>query len=248
MVDRKLFRCLAVASAGAALLVLTVRYGIGDHEAPATAAEGVLLRTSPRYRASAALLLAQVFLMFLGLWGVTLKWSRMSTGAILTGFLFILFWQVLEILPRSFDLFTRSFIWAPDYVAAAPADRQTILARLRVADDVLAGIGHARRAFWALAHLLFGIALHRGSGLVKLIAFLFYFNAARLLLRMLGEGAGWEWVGDVVMGREPFVVGMVPLFLLIGWWLWREPRIETNDTPVGIGPRASRGRESRGTA
>lgn len=236
MIDRRLFRCLAVASAGAAVLVIFVQYAIGDYEAPATAAEGILLRTRDPYRASAALLLVQVFLMFLGLWGVTLKWMRESTGAILTGFLFVLFWQVLEILPRSVDLFTGSFIWAPDYLATTEeAERTAIMARFQLTAGVLAGIGHARRAFWALAHLLFGVALHRGAGAVKLIALLFYFNAARLLLRLLAEAAGWTWLRDLVVGREPFVVGMVPLFLLIGWWLWSDPE-------TGVSATAAEGR------
>ena len=38
-----------------------------------------------------------------------------------------------------------------------------------------------------------------------------------------GEVTGWSWLSSVSGGLVVFVIAIVPLFALIGWWLWHEP-------------------------
>lgn len=53
---------------------------------------------------------------------------------------------------------------------------------------------------------------------------------------------GWSALVSLSGGVTGFVVGMVPLFAILGWWLWREPEvIEPDGEPVagGAGPGAA---------
>lgn len=241
-VDERFFRVMGSASLGAAGLVLVAQYGL-RYATPTTTDAVMAVYADPVFRAQSWLILVQVFLMFLALWGVTLKGWRGAPGLILTGFLLFLFWQILELLPRTYELFTQSYGLAPAYLAAeSDAERARILATMRQAGAVLDGLGHTRRFFWGAGHLLFGVALIRGSGMARMAGALFLLNAARLVLRMLGEAADLDGLVDVVVGRTQFVVTMVPLFVVVGWWLWKDAATDpalTVDSAAGAtrGPR-----------
>lgn len=232
---------MGAASFTAAVLVLLAQYGLTGYGTPTTTAEVVAVYADPVFRAQSWVILVQVFLMFLALWGVTLASWRRAPGLILTGFLFLVFWQLLELLPRTYEIFTQSYGLAPAYLAAeSEPERAGILASMRDAGAVLDGLGHTRRFFWGAGHLLFGAALIRASGMARVAGALFLLNAARLLLRMLGEAADLGGLVDVIVGRTQFVVTMVPLFVVVGWWLWKDAATDPALT-VESGAGATRG-------
>lgn len=221
---RGFFRAAAVLAILAALGVLVAQLGLTGYAAPRAAEETVLLYVDPIFRAQAWVVLVQVFVMFLVLWATTVKAWRMAPAFVFTAFLFVLLWQVLEILPRSIELFALSYGWAPDYLASEdPTRRSSLLEMMRGTGTVVGALGSSRRTLWMLAHLTFGVTLWRGPRLTRAIGFLFLLNAVRLLLRLTGEATGWSWPGTLSGGLAGFVVTIVPLFVLIGWWLWREP-------------------------
>ena len=229
------FRIFAGASLLAALCVPVAQYGLAGYPSPSTAAEAVALYTHPVFRAQAWVVFAQVFLMFLALWGVTLKTYRASPALILTGFVVFVLWQVLELVPRSIGLFLLSYDWAPAFVASADAaERAGLITAFERTGAMLGALGGGRRMLWALGHLLFGLAFWRRTGLARVMGGLFLFNAARLAVRMIGEATGWEWLSALSGGLTGFILSIVPLFGLIGWWLWRNADAATDRESVSV--------------
>lgn len=220
----RFFKVTAVASLLAAFGVLVAQFGLTEYPSPTTPEDSVRLYTNGVFRAQGWVIFGQVFLMFLALWGCTLKAYRRAPGLILTGFLFFMFWQILEIIPRSIAMSTMTYTWAPEFLGTQDQQAQTrILAAMQQIGAVLAGIGVGRRIVWALGHLMFGIAFWRGGRLMKVLSLFFLLNFARLFVRMAGEVTGWTWLFGVSGGTLGFVVAMVPLFALIGWYLWMDP-------------------------
>jgi len=224
-VDRGFFRTMAICALAAAIGVLVAQLGLTAYPAPASRAEAILLYRHPVFLAQGWVILVQVVLMFLALWGVTLKSFRAAPGLIATGAVFFVFWQVLELIPRGVEMITLAREWAPRFAAADAATRATLENRFAMFAEISGGLGAVRRAVWALGHLLFGIALWRGPALRRVLSALFLLNFLRLFPRVVGELVGWNGLAELVRGRLPFVLGMVPLFLLIAFWLWREPRM-----------------------
>lgn len=223
-IDPRFFKITAVASLLAALSVLVAQYALTGYPDPTTPEEWVRLHAHPVFRAQGWVIFGQVFLMFVALWGCTLKTVRAAPALVLTGFLFFVLWQVLEIVPRSIEMSAMSHGWAPRFLASGdPQEQARILDSMQQTGAVLGAIGVGRRFVWALGHLLFGLAFWRGSRLMKVLAIFFVLNFLRLAVRMAGEVTGWAWLSGLGGGTPGFVVAMVPLFALIGWWLWKEP-------------------------
>lgn len=221
--DPRFCRAGAIASLLAAVAVLVAQFGLAGYPSPGAPEEVAELYADPLFRAQRWTLLLQVVLMFGALWACTLRAYRLSPTLVLTGFLFFLLWQVLELVPRSIDLFALSYGWAPEYLASRdPGERAGILEAMRRTGAALGALGHPRRAAWALGHLAFGAALWRGPGLARAVGLLFLLNALRLGLRLAGDASGWSWPGAVSGGTVGFVATIVPLFVLLGWWLWRD--------------------------
>lgn len=223
-VSRTFFRVGAGASLLAALAVLVTQFALTGYPRPPTPEAVAELYTHPVFRARGWVILVQVLCMFVALWACVLKGYRLAPGLVLTGFLFFVFWQALELLPRSIGIFAISYGWAPEFVASQdPSEQARLLGSMQQTSTLLDSIGYGRRVMWALGHLLFGLSFWRGPSLMKAIGLVFLFNAFRLFVRMGGEATGWAWLGSLSGGSVGFVVGMVVLFALIGWWLWREP-------------------------
>ncbi len=234
-IDPKFFRLAAAASLLATLGVLVAQFGLTGYPTPASPEETIRLYTHPVFRAQGWVIFAQVFLMFLALWGCTLKMARRAPALILTGFLFFVFWQVLEIIPRSIELSAMSYVWGPEFVETQDAAvRDRLLSTMRGTGTALAGIGVGRRVVWALGHLVFGLAFWSGTRLMRLLGLFFLLNFLRLAVRMGGEMTDWAWLFRLTGGDLGFVLAMVPLFALLAWWLWTEPR---QLDPVGKAPR-----------
>jgi hypothetical protein len=216
---------MAVASILAALAVLVAQLALGRYPSPRGPDQLIGLFADSTFRAQSAVILIQVFLMFLALWGVTAKMYRYTPGLIMTGFLIFVFWQVLEILPRAIGLFAGSYAWAPAFEAATDeAVRTSVAERFRLLMDSYGALATVGRVLWGAGHLLFGLALWRLSGWYRVIAGLFVLNSIRLGLGFLGPAIGVRWLDG---GVALFVSLMVPLFTLIGIWLWRKPFAET---------------------
>lgn len=155
---------MAVCSILAAICVLVAQIGLSGYPRPASTEENIALYALPVFRAQSWTILIQVFLMFLAIWGVAVKMHQRAPALITTGFLFFVFWQLFEMIPRSIDLFAASYNWAPSYLAAKDeAIRSTMTENFRVFGDVSDAIQEVRRVMWALGHLLFGFSsLARG--------------------------------------------------------------------------------------
>ncbi|MDX1624648.1 MAG: hypothetical protein R3199_11800 [Gemmatimonadota bacterium] len=179
--------------------------------------------TDPAFRIRSGVIFAQVVFMFLALYGAGAVRFRAAPALVATGFLFFLLWQVLDIVPRAVDAWAVSRVWAPAWLAAEdPAARQGYLYAIRTWADVAAALGIARRVAWGAGHLLFAPAFLRGDRLETAIGAFFAFNAARLLPRSVGEIARWPGLATLTTGKWWFVAGTLPLFALLGVWLWRE--------------------------
>ncbi len=72
---------------------------------------------------------------------------------------------------------------------------------------------------------MFGLAFWKGTRLMKAAGAFFVLTFLRLGLRMIGEATGQSGLVSLGGGSIGFVVAMVPLFLILGWWLWREPEV-----------------------
>ena len=224
-IERKFFRAMAACAAVSALCVLVAQIALTGYPSPSSRSEAILLYNDPVYVLQRWTILGQVVLMFLALWGVTLKSLRSAPGLIATGAVFFIFWQVLELIPRGVEMITLARIWAPRYAEADTAMRAGLETYFAVFADVSAGLGTVRRVVWMLGHLLFGLVLWRGRGLQRIVGALFLLNFVRLFPRVVGELAGWSWLAGLIRGPLPFVAAMVPLFAVIALWLWREPRM-----------------------
>lgn len=229
--DERFFRATAICAAVAAICVLVAQVGLTNYPAPSSRPEAILLYRHGVFVAQGWVILGQVFLMFLALWGVALKSFRVAPGLIATAAVFIVFWQILELIPRGVEMITLARVWAPRFAEADAATRVALEGHFATVAEISGALGFVRRGPWALGHLLFGLALWRGPTLQRGVAALFLYNFIRLLPRVLGELAGWSWLSNLVQGRWPFVFGMLPLFLLAAIWLWREPR----PLPAGSG-------------
>lgn len=227
LVSGAFFRAFATISVLAAIGVLVAQVFLAPEASPTSTDGAIALLASPMYRARAWTILLQVFLMFLSLWAVAVKMHRRAFGLVATGFVVFLLWQVLELVPRSLDLLAGSYGWAADYVSVDPGDagvRGHLEGRLRMLSDLTGALVETRRILWALGHLLFGLAIWRLPGWARLVAALFLANFARLVLGMVGRTVGPAWLAGG--GVLPFVALIVPQFLAIALWLWREPRVE----------------------
>lgn len=218
------FRATAIAAGLATLCVILAQIVltpmIGSTEGGLTA-----LRRDPAFRAQEAVILVQVVLMFAALGGAALaRWPH-STGLLVTGFAAFVAWQVLEIVPRSIDLFAASLEWAEQYAeATTEAERVKWQTVLLAWGDMWAAMGEVRRVFWGLGHLLFGLVFWRGAWMERTLAVLFLFNAVRLVPRMVGGWLEVPGLAGLLAGRWWFVLGMLPLFTVLGIWLWKEGR------------------------
>lgn len=233
-VGPRFFRLTGAASVLAAVAVVVAQLALTGYPSPTTPEESVRLYTNPIFRAQGWVIFAQVFLMFLALWGCTLKAYPRAPALILTGFLFFIFWQLLEILPRSVEMSAMSYVWAPEFLDTQdPQAREGVVSAMRQTGTVLAGIGMGRRIVWALGHLMFGLAFWNGTRIMRLMGLFFLLNFLRLSIRMAGEATGWSWLSGLAGGTLGFVIAVVPLFALMGWWLWREPE-QVRGRPGGM--------------
>ncbi len=219
------FRTMAACSAGAAACVLIAQLGLRGYPQAASPSALIELYSHPIFVAQSWTILIQVFLMFLALWGAALKMIQRATALIATGFVVFMLWQVLELVPRSIDLFAGTYRWSPAYMAAADeAGRMSFEAQFRLLGDLSGAIREVRNPLWALGHLLFGLAFWQLGGWKRAISILFLFNAVRLVLGFIGRSIGPAWLA--AGGLPMFVIGMVPLFTLLAIWMWTEPRHE----------------------
>lgn len=225
-VSRTFFRVTAVASILAVVAVLLAQLVLTGYPRAGSPDEIMAVYTHPVFRAQRWVIFVQVALMFLALWGATLKAYRFAPGLILTGLVFFVFWQILEIVPRSIDLMAIGYGWAPEFLASEdPSERTRLLNATRQAAAISGALGVGRRVVWALGHLMFGLAFWKGSRLMKGAGAFFLLTFLRLALRMVGEATGRSWITSLGGGSIGFVVTMVPLFAILGWWLWREPAV-----------------------
>ena len=219
---RAFYRTMALCSTTAAVGMLVAQSWLARYPSPEDVADFIALHANPVFIAQSWVILVQVFLMFLAHWGVAVKNYRLSPALFATGFLFFLIWELLELVPRSINLFAASYVWAPQYLAAVDESTRSIWEiGFRMFDDVSGAIRETRRVVIILAYLLFGLAIWRIGGWVRAISALYLLNSLRLTLGVIGGWSGSTWVSGG--GTAAFLLLMVPMFILIGVWLWREP-------------------------
>ena len=222
--EPRFFRALGLSALAAALLVLVAQLILGSYPRPAGFDSLIELYAQPMVRVQQVVILVQVFLMFLGLWGVVAKVHRRSPGAALTALLLLCFWQMFELIPRSLELFAGSWRYAPAFVSAADeTGRETARVAMRTLLELTNAMGDVRRILWLLSHLLLAIALWSTRGWGRWLAILFFANALRLALGMAGSLLGQPSLGGGLAG---FMVLIVPQFLMIAAWLWTNPVVE----------------------
>lgn len=231
MASTAFFRAMAICSALAAAGVCVAQLVLTGYPQPETQADLIALYAHPVFIAQSWVILIQVFLMFLALWGAAAGLFARVPALAATGLLVFIFWQALELIPRSIDLFAGSYRWAPAYLAAGEDVVRAGIARyFEVFGDVADAIRDVRSPLWALGHFLFGLAFWKfGGRWTRLIAVLFLFNAARLILGLVGRSVGPVWLAGG--GLPLFVIGMVPLFGLLAVWLWN--RRDGTSQPAG---------------
>lgn len=195
--------------------------------APPTTGPGVSgvleMYASPAFRLQGWIVLAQVFFMFLALWGIAAARFRASPGAVWLAIGLLVLWQVLELVPRSIDVVAAAGSWGPAWAAESDPERKAELAAMLLGwDRVWSSLGLVRRLVWGGAHLAFGIAFIQGAWVERVVAGLFLFNALRLLPRTLAGVIGWDAGRGILADPIWFVLGMVGLFVGLLGWLWRE--------------------------
>lgn len=208
-----------IASAG----IVIAQFILTDYPRPSGVDEIISMYAHPVYIGQSWTILLQVFFMFLALWGITVKMYKVRPALIATGFLFFIFWQIFELIPRSVDLFGISYTLAPQYLEASQNLKDSVLNQIRTLSRFSDSIAEVRRVMWALGHLAFGLAFWKQGKLEKWMSIFFLGNAARLVAGMVGSTVGPSFLASG--GSTLFVIFMLPLFLLVGYWLLRNAKL-----------------------
>lgn len=216
--NNRFFRITAICAVLASLGIIIAQFFLTGYPRPTSVDEVIGVYANPVYVGQSWTILIQVFFMFMALWGVTIKMYKVSPPLILTGFLFFIFWQIFELIPRSIDLFAVSNTLAPQYLEAGAELKESILNQIRTLSKMNDSIAEVRRVMWVLGHLMFGLAFWRLGTLEKVMSIFFLGNALRLVAGMIGRSIGPSFLAGG--GSMLFVIFMLPLFLLIGYWLW----------------------------
>lgn len=233
----RFFRLAALAAAGSVVMMLVAQLALVDFSVPSGHDALGVLYLDRTFRTQGALILGQVMLMFVALLGVAAGGYGRSAGLMVLAAAFVVLWQVLELIPRSIDVFAASGVWAESWRAASTdAERAQWLLALELWQGAWHGLGMMRRIVWGATHLLFGLVFVRHEGLGRWLGVLFLLNAVRLLPRTGGALLGVPWLAELGAGRWWFMAGMIPLFALASVWLWREGDARARD---GRGPEGS---------
>jgi hypothetical protein len=223
MFDRRFYLALAVCSFFAAIGPM-LSYGLSfTHPQPASWEELVALHSSTAYMARQWIVLTQVFMMFLALGGLAAKKLSTRPSLAVSAFVFLFFWEILELLPRSIELFAVNLHLAPSYFSATTDAARTMYeTNIRALDSIIDAFAYPRPYFWMVTHLLLGFALWGKNRLEKTLAIVMFLNFGRLLLAQ-----GLRPLGDfsflfVIDPYTFFVILMVIQFTLLGYWLWKD--------------------------
>jgi hypothetical protein len=159
-----------------------------------------------------------------------LAWARRQEApfAALFGFVFGMVFVIAEVLYRGVELALVTRQWSVAYLAAEPAARSAIAARVGMWDELVGGWYFALLTAHLLTSLCFLAATSRPrDGWDRALALAFGLNALRLVLRISGAHAGWALGAS--LSRGMYFPAMFVTYGTVAAWLTREAR----RTPAG---------------
>lgn len=175
----------------------------------------------PAFQALLLTILIQVMAMFVALLALVVKVFPTAPGFAVLAAACLIFWQVLELVPRSIEYFTFALDYAENFAAGA-SDAAFIEEELRRFEGLAGGMQRMRQVVWSGVFLLLGFAASSRGGLGRWLGAVFVMNGLRVAALFAAGLAG----AALPFGPWPFVVFSVASFSLLAIWLWSSPAQE----------------------
>lgn len=128
-------------------------------------------------------------------------------------------WFVLEMGPRSFDLWVVQGRWLPAHIAAAPEEQAALDRSYGLYRDALFALVFVRRHALLLGQLCLALEVRRHGPWGLALASALGLSVFRLALGSLATYAGWGAAGAIADPLYFVTSGLV--FPLLAVWLWR---------------------------
>ena len=220
--SRSFFRAAGLCSVLSAVTTLLLIFLPQLYEVPGTVEEQVTLHANSFYMARLWVYFAHPFLVLTAAWGVAAKKLDTAAGAASTGFLFFMVWGFTEALQQALSLVALNFTWRAGYAESTDEALRTML---QTQITGFAGLWDALFFLllvgFMLGNLLYGIALWKGTGLEKVLSWLFFLIAAFTLINLISNYGGPALLSGALGWLYPVIQQVARV--LIGLWLWRVP-------------------------
>jgi hypothetical protein len=131
-------------------------------------------------------------------------------------------WFLLEILPRSFDLWVVQGRWLAEYAAADPARRHEMDGNYALYRDAVQAVGFVRRHALLIGQACLAFSVWQSGLLGKLLAAALALSVVRLVLGSLALYAGMPAL--FAIADPMYFVTAAAVFPLLAGWLWRQRR------------------------
>jgi len=168
------------------------------------------------------LILASLFALPASFGAVAWARRREAPFAAAFGFVFGLVFVVAEVLYRGVELALVTRRWGVAYLAAPPAERGLLAAKIETWNELVGGWYFSLLAAHLVASLCFLVAARSArDGWDKVLAAAFGLNAVRLVVRL----AGFAGVSAAAsLSRDLYFPAIATVFATIAFWLFREAR------------------------
>ncbi len=186
---------------------------------PADFNEHVAMISNPYYPAQMYVILLSLFFHLPVYWGMTVKKINTHASIVLTAFILILIWWLLDMINHSLRLFfIHNDLILGYFQATNEITKSVIQAGYKHMDGIFRALAFARIPLILVGTFLYYLATWRGRGLEKIVSIFLLITFIHEILYFINYNVGLTWLFDIIDPFHEFVA--VPTLLAIGAWLF----------------------------
>lgn len=181
--------------------------------------EHVAMMSNPYYPAQMYAVVISLFFTLPVYWGITAKKMNTHAPIVLTAFIFMIIWWILDMMNHSLRLF---FVHNDLVVSYSHATSEIVKINIQSLynhmDGIFRSLAFPRIPLILVGTFLYFLATWRGRGLEKIVSVLLLITFLQEILYFVNYNVGLTWLFQII---DPFhEVVAVPTRLAIGAWLF----------------------------
>ncbi len=213
------FRIMGICAFASGALQIISWILVGFFTYPMNINEHASMVSDPHYPAQMYVIVLSLFFHLPVYWGMTIKKMNTHASTVLTAFILIIIWWLLDLVNHSLRLFFVHNDLVVSYTHATSDIAKSIIKEAyNHMDGIFRALAFARIPLILVGTFLYFLATWRSRGLEKIVSVLLFISFLHGILFFVNYNVGLTWLYEIIDPYYEFVA--VPTLLAIGAWLF----------------------------